>query len=204
MHAMTFCAEPLMVYHFSGELRKPTLKVAATNKFSAIAWYVRITGLPDGTVVMPRSETVFQTEKHLHKVEVVEEDQTELEAFPPFLRDPFEKSRTKYGNADPTEFPLLHRFGRASVRPEWFINRRTGKVEIAGEFQSFPKYFLDLSEKPTMDELTAHGSRMNIDGGLDVQARAIQEECPWLHLEGGEDLRQQLLNEIDRYERKML
>lgn len=196
------CAESLMVYHFSGELRKPTIKVASTNKVSAIAWYTRTVGLPDGTIVLPRSETVFEIEKHLNKIEVVEEDQTALEAFPPFFPDTFEKSRTKYGDADPMEFPLLQHFGRGGIQPEWVLNRRTGKVEMAGEFESFPKYFLDLSEKPTVDDLRRVGGRMNIGGGFDKLACLLNASEPWLRLEDGENLRQRLLDEIDRYERR--
>ena len=99
-------------------------------------------------------------------------------------------------------YPLLNHFGRGSISPEWVIDRQTGKVRIAGEFESFPKYFLDLSNKPSVDQVMVAGGRFNPDGGLDTTATMLNDEFPWLHLDGADDLRGRLLDEIDRYERE--
>jgi hypothetical protein len=189
------------VYQFSGELRKPTVKIAATDKWRAIAWFARRHGLPDGTVVLPRAEIEFEPQKHLNKVEVVDEDVDELWRYPQELPERQPRSRSKYGDAGPDEYPLLSHFGRGSIRPEWIIDRRTGKVVPAGEFDSFPRYFLDLRQRPTPEEVARAGGKINVGGGMDVEVGYLKSGFPWLNIEDGEDLRTKLLAEIDRYER---
>lgn len=195
------CLEPLSVYHFSGELRKPAVKIAARDIYSACAFYAKKMGLASNHVVKPRCEVPFDPLLH-GSVEIAESDEEALSEYPEEAFLPrYKGDRTKYGDADPIEYPLLSLFGRASISPEWVIDRRSGKVRPAGEFESFPKYFLNLKEKPSVDEVIKHGGRYNADGGLDVAARTLNDEFPWLHLEDGEDLRNRLLDEIDRYER---
>ena len=195
------CREELTVYHFSGELRRPTIKVAASDKWSAMAWYSKKYGPRD---VEPRCEVPFDAEKHLNTVEIAENDMDSLADYPPVLEArPKRGDRRRYGDADPDEFPLLQHFSRGSITPEWVIDRRTGKVEISGEFESFPAYFLDQSEKPSLDQVFSAGGRLNVGGNLDLQAEFLNEVQPWLRIEDGEDLRNRLLDEIDRYERKM-
>jgi hypothetical protein len=199
---MTACAEPLTVYHFSGELRKPTVKIAARDTWSACAHYARKMGLASGQIVRPRSEAPFEPSVH-KTVEIVETDEDALLEYPPdAFEEKYKGRRTKYGDADPDFYPLLNLFGRGSIHPEWVIDRKTGKVRIAGEFESFPKYFLDLTEKPSVDEVYKAGGRFNPDGGLDDMARILTDEFPWLQLEDSDGLRAQLLDEIDCYERE--
>ena len=196
-------SDPLMVYHFSGELRKPTVKVAATDRWNAIAWYNKSRGLPTGSVVLPRAEVPFDPEIHLNKVEIAGDDDGALIDYPPVIpAKRITTDRTRYGDADPYEFPLLQHYGRGSLEPEWLIDRGTGRVVPSGEFESFPKYFLNTADKPTADEVIASGGRVNPHGGLDVEARFLNDMYPWLRLEDGEDLRNRLLDEIERYERE--
>ena len=199
---MTVCAEPLTVYHFSGELRKPTVKIAARDVWSACAHYARKMGLTSGHIVRPRSEVPFEPTVH-KSVEIVGTDEDALLEYPPgAFEEKYKGGRTKYGNADPNIYPLLNLFGRGSIRPEWVIDRKTGKVRIAGEFESLPKYFLDLTERPTADQVYKAGGRFHPDGRLDETARILNSECPWLQLEDADDLRNRLINEIDCYERE--
>lgn len=203
MFAITTCAEKLMVYHFAGELRKPTVKIAATDKWSAIAYYVKLTGNPCHRLATPRAEIEFVPEEHIGKVEFAAVDEDTLANLPPYV--PLRRrttDRSKYGAADPDLYPLLQHFGRASISPEWVIDRRTDKVEPSGEFKSIPRYFLELSGKPSLEEVQVAGGRVNTGGGLDVEAQSLNNVYPWLNLQDGEDLRSRLLEEIDRYERE--
>jgi hypothetical protein len=195
-------AEPLTVYHFSGELRKPTVKIAARDVFGACLYYMRKMGLASSHIVRPRGEVPFDPLLH-RNVEIADHDEAALLDYPDEAFHPkYKGSRSKYGDGDPDSYPLLQHFGRGSISPEWVIDRRSGEVRIAGEFESFPKYFLDLSKKPARDALLAKGGRENAGGGFDLLARDLNAEFPWLMIEDGEDLKNRLLDEIDRYERE--
>lgn len=205
MFAISKCAEKLMVYQFAGELRKPTVKIAATDRWSAIVHYAKLTSRTGNKPPLPRAEIEFSPEEHIGKVEFAEVDEETLVNLPPYVQEKRRpKDRSRYGNAYPDMYPLLDHFGRGSINPEWVIDRKTGKVEPSGEFLSIPRYFLDLSGKPSLEEVQAAGGKVNNGGGLDVQAEMLNDTYPWLNLQDGEDLRMRLLSEVDRYEREYL
>ena len=194
---MTAC-EPLTVYHFSGNLRKPTVKIAARDIWSACRHFAEKMGYP----AHPRQEVPFDPVLHA-RIEIAETDAEALAEYPDeAFEQKYKGDRTKYGNADPIDFPLLQYFGRGGISPEWVIDTKTGEVRISGEFESFPRYFLNLKGKPTREMLLVRGGRYNAGGGFDELARDLTATFPWLMLEDGEDLKNRLLDEIDRYERE--
>lgn len=56
--------------------------------------------------------------------------------------------RTKFHDAEDIGLSLLSRFGRGSISPDWVVDWKTGKIKLAGEFESIDPYFLDKSNKP--------------------------------------------------------
>ena len=109
---------------------------------------------------------------------------------------------TKYGTEDEDSFPLLSYFGIGSISPEWVIDRKSGKIELAGEFQSLPKELLDFSGKPTQAECLAMQARNENGSNWDLLVAHINEAVPWLNLSDGNDLLDRLLVECNVWERR--
>jgi hypothetical protein len=110
-------------------------------------------------------------------------------------------AKGRYGLATLFEFPLLTHFGMWSVDPAWCLDRSTGEVRPAGEFEALPSYFLNVRNRPAAEDLKALGGYQSAGTRFDVMVDTFKDLFPWLQLETGEQLRQELLQEIDGYER---
>lgn len=171
-------------YYFAGPLREAEIVIVANTELEAKAEFRRIAG----KVVSPKKARPVI----IASPDIVELMNVELIGDTP---------RTRYGAVDEGDFPLLSHFGIGGIRPDWVIDRRTGEVCLSGEYKSLPKTLLDLQGKPTVAEVQAAGGRIT---GMkwDLEAQVLQEQMPWLGLEDGESLRQDLLQECDRWERR--
>lgn len=169
-------------YYFAGPVREAEIVIVANTELEAKAEFKRIAG----KVVSPKKARPVI----VASPDILEMMNVELIGDTP---------RTRYGVVDEGDFPLLSHFGIGSIGPDWVIDRRTGRVCLAGEYESLPKSLLDLQNKPTVAEVEAAGGRIT---GMkwDLEAQALQEQMPWL--EDGESLRQSLLQECDRWERR--
>lgn len=174
-------AEPT-AYYFAGPLREPEIVIVANTEVEAKAEFRRIAG----KVVPP---------KKCRPVIIASPDIQELMDVE--LRG--DNPKAQYAGVNEYEFPLLSHFDK--VPPDWIIDPATGKVEPAGEFRSLPKSLLDLGNKPTADEVRLAGGRVT---GIewDIEVALLNERFPWLQLEDGEGLRQRLLEECTRWERR--
>ena len=99
-----------------------------------------------------------------------------------------------------SEYPLLTHFGMWSIDPAWHLDK-DDEVRPSGEFESFPMYFLDVRSRPTSQELKVLGGYRPAGTRFDILVDTFNEMFPALQLENGEELRQELLSEIDLYER---
>lgn len=171
-------------YYFAGPLREAEIVIVANTELEAKAEFRRIAGK-----VIPPKKT--------RPVIIASPDIAELLS----VELAGETPRSRYGVVNEEEFPLLSRYGAGSIRPDWVLDHRTGKVRMAGEYESFPKVLLDLENKPTASDVAAAGGRI-AGTKWDLEAQSLQEKMLWLGIEDGEALRERLLAECDRWERR--
>lgn len=75
-------------------------------------------------------------------------EETNRKAIPISERKPQQGFKAKFHDAEQMGFPLLGSMGRGSISPDWVVDKRTGKIKLAGEFENVDPYFLDKSNKP--------------------------------------------------------
>jgi hypothetical protein len=98
----------------------------------------------------------------------------------------------QYSKLDPNAFPLLSHLGKGEITPEWVVDRKTGKIKMREEYADIPKHFLNMA-KPTAEEVQRYGQKAGLQGLDDLATEYWYPE--------GESFRQQLLNEVERYNR---
>lgn len=118
---------------------------------------------------------------------------------PPKPVAPKQKGRVgrppKYSQVTEGDYPMLYNMGKI-VQPDWIL--RDGKVVMREEFAPL-RDFLDLSEKPTAQELAAIGGRKY--GNIDKLATEFAADLGMSRWEDAESFRTDLMKEIDRFER---
>jgi hypothetical protein len=91
-------------------------------------------------------------------------------------------------NFDPQVHPLLAQMG--AVKPSYHIDKTSGKVVMDEEYENFPRNILDLSSKPTVQELQLKNGKS--EGTLDLEAQEMG-------FEDSESFREALLKEVESY-----
>jgi hypothetical protein len=168
------------VYHFGLGYRVKGINVVAGSAAEAMTKAAAVTGRPDLLTKSPKWSREFDPVRDLGTA----------------VADPYLETML---SAD--SLPLLRTVGK--IRPEWTLDRRTGKVRVSGEFEGFPEWLLDLSGKPTAAEVRTAGGIFNPGGGLDCLLRDLADGVGRFlgSFEDGDGLRSAILDEVDRLER---
>lgn len=101
----------------------------------------------------------------------------------------------KYSGLDEFQYPALSQVGKGSIAPEWVLDKKTMKVELAGEYKDIDPYLLDLSNKPTWQELKQRGK------GIASGKQGIDELAANFGWPDGETFRQNLIKDLENYRR---
>jgi hypothetical protein len=92
----------------------------------------------------------------------------------------------KYSQISEADYPILSQVER--IEPDWLVDGST--VKMREEFEGINKDLLDLSNKPTLDELQRAGG---------VRFGNIDQKATELGYNNAEDFRHALLNEQERF-----
>lgn len=102
----------------------------------------------------------------------------------------------KYSQVSEEDYPIIYNLGRV-IKPAWRLSN--GRVVMEEEYEPL-RYFLDLSNKPTAQQLAGRlGSK--IEGNLDQVASEFAGDTTMSMYEDAESFRQALMKEIDKFNR---